>query len=195
MHVEAREIDALANGIFIREIGARENVVDVHHHRRALVVLRRDEAAALEGDSHGLLEAAFRQIKHRLGHLLEVGRLWLTLNPEGLRGIMDHRTGAERYGNGLDSWDVMHLVVEVAQTRACFGRTGRGGRRQGQNEGDRVAGIEAGIDAPKRREAANHQSGADEQNQGHGYFDGHENSLQPVAGAAAAALLIESRII
>ncbi len=104
---------------------------------------------------------------------------------------MDHRAGAERYGNGLDAGDLMHFVVEVAQTGARFGGAGCGSGRKGQVEGDSVARIEAGIHAPKCRETANHQSGPDEQHQGHGYFDGDENSLEPMAGAAqtAAALL------
>ncbi len=59
LHVEAREIDALADGILIRKIGAREDIVDVDNDRRTLVILRRDEAAALKSDSHGLLEAGF----------------------------------------------------------------------------------------------------------------------------------------
>src|SRR5258708_4628094 len=176
----------------MREIGARENVVDVHDHRRALVVLRRDEAAALEADSHGLLKAGFNEIEHRLGHVLEVGRLWLALDPERQRGIMDHRAGAECDGNGLDTGNAMHLVVEVAQTGARFGGAGWGGSWHGQTEGDWVAGIEAGIDPPERRETANHQSGADEQNQSHGYFDGDEDPLEPLAGAAqTAAALFE----
>ena len=132
--VEDRQIDVLSDGIFIREIGARENVVDVDDHRRVLVVLRRDEAAALEGDSHGLLEAGFHEIKHRLVHLLEVGRLWLALDPERQSGIMDHRPRAERDGNGLHAGDAVHFVVEVAQTGARFGGAGFGVGRQGQTE-------------------------------------------------------------
>src|SRR5258708_3703842 len=34
-------------------------VVDIDDDRRTLVILRRDEAAALKSDSHGLLEAGF----------------------------------------------------------------------------------------------------------------------------------------
>ena len=190
-HVEDREMDVLADGIFAGEIGARENVVDVDHHRRVFVVLRRDEAPALEGDSHGWLEAGFHQIKHRLGHVLNVVGLRLAVNPERQRGIMDHRAGTERDGNGFHAGNAVHFVVEAAQPRTRFRGAGCGRGRKRQHESDRVAGIEAGIDAPKRRQAANHQSRTDEQHQRHGYFDGDENSLQPVARAAqtAAALL------
>ena len=31
LHIELRQIDALADGIFAREIGARKNIVDVDH--------------------------------------------------------------------------------------------------------------------------------------------------------------------
>jgi hypothetical protein len=39
--------------------------------------------------------------------------LWLALDPEDLRGIMDHRAGAERDGNGSHAGNVMHFVVEL----------------------------------------------------------------------------------
>jgi len=39
LHVEACKIDALADGVFMREVGARENVVDVDDRWRMLVVL------------------------------------------------------------------------------------------------------------------------------------------------------------
>jgi hypothetical protein len=45
-------MDTLADGILVREIGARENIVNVDDDRRVLIVLRRDEAA-LERDAHG----------------------------------------------------------------------------------------------------------------------------------------------
>ena len=70
LHIELREIDVFANGIFMGEIGAGKNVVDVDDHRSVLVVLRSDEAAALERGSHGLLETGLDQIKHRLGHFV-----------------------------------------------------------------------------------------------------------------------------
>ena len=58
------------------------------------------------------------------------------------------------------------MYKRQAQAGARFGGGGGVCAREGQSEGDGVAGIEAGIDAPKRGETANHQSGADEQNQG-----------------------------
>ena len=35
LHIEEREIDALADGIFVEEIGAGENVIDLDHYGRA----------------------------------------------------------------------------------------------------------------------------------------------------------------
>ena len=128
-HVEGREMDVLSDGILVGEIGACENIVNVDYHRRALVVLGCDEAAALDGDSHGLLKAGFHEIKHRLGHFLKIGGFWLALDPEGLRGIMDHRAGAQRDGNGLDAGDGTHGIVEVAQPGARCSGGGCGGGR------------------------------------------------------------------
>src|ERR1700693_1715341 len=184
-------MDMLANRISPREIFACENVVNVNYYRRVLVVLWCDETAAQEGYSHRLLKAAFNEIKHHLGHLLEFGGLWLTLDPEGQRGIMDHRARGERDGNCLDAGNGAQGIVKVAKSGACFGGGGCAGGRHGQREGDGVAGIEAGIDAPKRREGTRHQARADQQYQGHGNFAGDKNSLEPVASVAASAALLE----
>src|SRR6202167_855973 len=67
---------------------------------------------------------------------------------------MDHGARAERDGNGFDARNVVHFDAEEAQTRARFGGGGVGISGQGQNEGDRVVRIEAGIYAPQRGEAA-----------------------------------------
>src|ERR1700693_2374148 len=184
-------MDMLANRISPREIFACENVVNVNYYRRLLVVLWCDETTAQEGDSHRLLQAAFNETNHPLGHLLEMGGLWLTLDPEGQRGVMDHRARAERDGNGLDAGNGAQGIVEVAKSGACFGGGGCAGGRAGQREGNGVAGIEAGIDAPKRREGTHHQARADQQYQGHGNFAGNKHSLQPVASVAASAALLE----
>ncbi len=83
-------MDAFPDGVFMREPDARKNVIDVDHHGGVLVVPRSDEAAALEGDSHGLLETGFDQVKHRLGHFVDVGRLRPAFDPERQRRVMDH---------------------------------------------------------------------------------------------------------
>ncbi len=40
LHAEKREINVLPDWIFVREIRARENVVDHDHYRRIFVILR-----------------------------------------------------------------------------------------------------------------------------------------------------------
>src|SRR5258708_1962170 len=47
LHIELFQMDALPDRVFLREPGARKNVIDVDHHGGALVVLRSDEAAPL----------------------------------------------------------------------------------------------------------------------------------------------------
>ena len=142
---------------------------------------------ALESDSHGLLETRFDQIKHRLRHFVIVGGLRLAFDPEWQRRVVNHRAGAERDGNSLHAGNRSHLVVELAQAGASFGGGGGGRRRHRQTEGDGVAGIESRIHAPQRGEAAQHQPRADQENQSHGDFDRHKDSLQPVTRAARAA--------
>ena len=50
-----------------------------------------------------------------------------------------------------------------------------------------MAGIESGIHAPERSEAAKHESGADQKKQSHGDLDRHKGSLQAMARATGAA--------
>ena len=175
--LKLREMDVLADGIFIGEISARKNVVDVDDHRCVLVVLGRDEAAALERDSHGLLEAGFDQIEHRLRHVLIS---WRAL------GWPSIQKGKE------ESW-IMGREPSVTDTACTPGMVrilSSNWRRRARVSAELVVGaagsdklkviawlgLKPGFDAPQRRQAAHHQSGADEQNQSHGDFDGDENS-------------------
>src|SRR5258708_8995654 len=91
LHIELFQMDALPDRVFMREPGARKNVIDVDHHRSALVVLRSDEAAPLESDSHGLLETRFDQIKHRLGDFVGIGRPPPDSDSDGSPRRLEHR--------------------------------------------------------------------------------------------------------
>src|SRR5580700_3808595 len=108
-------MDTLPDWIFTRKVGARKNVVDIDHDGGVLVVLRSDEAAPLEGDSHGLLETRFDQVKDSTGHFVVIRRLRLSFDPEWQRRVMNHRARAERDGNSLHARDRAHLIVELPQ--------------------------------------------------------------------------------
>ena len=126
LHVELSEVEVLADGVLIRKIHACERVVDVDHDRRIFIVLIGDEAAAQQGDSHGLLKPRLHEKERCRMHVAVVGRLGFTFNPEGQCGVVNHGSRAQRHGHGLHTRNGAHLVVEVAQARASFGR-GRGG--------------------------------------------------------------------
>src|SRR5580692_11411159 len=104
---------------------------------------------------------------------------------------MNHRTGAESYGNSLDAGNGTHPIVELAQSGARLGRSSGGSGRHREIEGDGVARGESGIHSPERGEAAKHQAGSNQQNQSHRQFESHEYLLQamPLAARSAAALL------
>ncbi len=184
LDIKSGDMDMLTDRVLVGKIGACENVVDVDHCGRVLVVLLSDEAAALQRDAHGLLEAIFHQVEHGLRHIVIAGGLGLALDPEGQIGIVDHRAGAEGDGDGFDAGDGAHIGVELAQASAGFGRGGSGIGGQRQGEGDGVSGIVAGIHAPESGESAQHQSRADEEHESHGDFGGDEEPLQAVARAA-----------
>ena len=50
-----------------------------------------------------------------------------------------------------------------------------------------MIGAETRVDVPNRGEAANRESGADEENQGHGHLQDDKNGLGALAAAAGAA--------
>jgi hypothetical protein len=108
LHIELLEIDMLPDGIFVWEVGAREDVVYIDHRRGMFAVLRRNQASALESDSHGLLETGLDEIKHSLMFVVVVGKLWLAFDPEGERGIVDHGARPECYRNGLHAGNGKH---------------------------------------------------------------------------------------
>ena len=78
-HVKSGDMDVLTDGVLVGEVVACENVVNVDDGRGVLVVLLGDEATALQGDAHGLLESGFHQIEHRLMHVVVSWPAWVAL--------------------------------------------------------------------------------------------------------------------
>src|ERR1700733_10160036 len=74
-HIKSGDMDVLPDRVLVGKVTACENVVNVDHGGRVLVVLLSDEASALQRDTHGLLESGFNQVEQRLMHIVEAGRL------------------------------------------------------------------------------------------------------------------------
>ena len=101
LYIELGEVEALADGVPIWKIHARERVVDIDHDRSIFVVLVGDEAAAQQGDSHGLLKPRLHEKERCRMHVAVVGRLGFTFNPEGQCGVVNHGSRAERHRHRL----------------------------------------------------------------------------------------------
>ena len=153
---ERDEMEMFADGIFAGEVGPREEVVNDDDGGGVLVILRSEIAAAFERNAHRGLEAGFGEIEKSLRHVLLRSRLGLAFDPEALGGHVNHGAGAERYRNGLDAGNGLHLGVELAEAGACFGGSGVGVRGKRENEGDGVIRSEARVRAPECGEAADH---------------------------------------
>src|SRR6266545_1384114 len=76
------QVDALADGVYVREILAGENLVNHDHRLRSHIILFGEEAASLERDAHGRQIGGFDLIDERHVHLARALRLRLPLDPE-----------------------------------------------------------------------------------------------------------------
>ena len=159
-----------------------------------LAILRREEAAALERNLHDLQILRLDEVKERQLHRRLARGLRLAFQPVGHFGIALQGNSASGKGGRPDAGHGIEAVVNLApRGPSGIGGAARGGKRQ--VEGQHVVGIESRIDAPEVGKAANHQSGAREQHDGEGHFDGNENSLRAMTGAARPAPSLLKRIL
>ena len=159
-----------------------------------LVILRREEAAALERNPHDFQILRLDEVKERHLHRRLARGLRLAFQPEGQLGIALHGNSASRKGGSLDAGHGIEAVVNLAPSGANGIRgADRGGKRH--VEGQHVVGIESRIDAPEFGEAANHQSGARQQDDGERHFHDHENPLGAMPGAARPAPSLLERFL
>ena len=173
-----RILDDLAERAAIREIPPRHRLVDHAGPRCLLAIALVEESAREQLDLHRL-EVAGRDDAD-VGERIFGGRRLLSFDVERQRaGGADvvqrhrrHRGGVHHAGRAAQALD--HVLVEAHLRRALILR-----RRQQHARGDEVGAIEAGTHLQQLREAARHQSGADEQHQRERDLD-HDQSAQHV---------------
>ena len=152
-----------------------------------LVVLRREEAAALERNPHDFQIVRLDEVKERHLHRRLGSKAWVGLPARrAARNRLSRGMDRRREGSGLNAGNGIEAVLNLAPSGANGLRgADRGGKRH--VEGQHVVGIESGIDAPEFGEAANHQSGAGQQDERQRHFHDHENPLGAMPGAARPA--------
>ena len=125
-----------------------------------LGIRRCEKAAALKRSLHGLEIIRLDEIKERGLHLRFGCRLGLAVDPKRQLRIAGHGRGAAAERGRFHTGNGGHRSLELAHGDANgIGRVAESGGI-GEIEADQVAGIEAGIDAPKVSQAADHQAGA-----------------------------------
>ena len=85
LHIELLQMDALPDGIFMREPGARKNVIDVDDHGAFSLscgVTKRPRSSVIP---MACCETGFNQIKHGLMHVVVVGGLRAGLRSRRVR--------------------------------------------------------------------------------------------------------------
>ena len=109
LNIEQPDVDALADGIDVRKIFARERRVNHRDSGRMFVVAVTQEAPALNRNAHGLLIRRRHQIKKRKRHIVLVGGRRLAFEPERNFGIAGHGQRAADHGDGFHSGDAFEL--------------------------------------------------------------------------------------
>ena len=185
--IELSDVDVLADGVRVGEVGAGEDIVDVDDGGGVFVVVVGDEAAAEQGHAHGALEAGLDEIEHGGMHVVIVVGFGFAFDPEGEGGVVDHGAGAQGDGDGFNTGDGAHGGFKLTEAGARFRSCGFGIGGQRDGEGDGVVGLVARIDAPESGEGAEHEAGTDEEDEGHSNLDSDEETLEAMTRAAGAA--------
>ena len=151
------------------------------------VVTVGEEAAALKRNAHGLLIGRGHEVEEREGHVVLVRGRRLALVPERHLRVAGHGKRTADHGHGLDTGDACELALGLAIPGAQLFRRDLGIRGHRSGEGEHMARVEARIDAPECGQTSDHESGPDEQDQGHRHFQDDEHALRAMVGAARAA--------
>ena len=176
--------DAIAHGVAGGKGLGGKRLVHDDEFAAGYVVGVGEGAAGQQGGAHGL--------KVTGKHDLEIGRLEFA-------GVAGRRGGApadgaitagereeEARGGALHAGDHGERGLQLALERgALFGLLS--GPAAEELESEQVTGVEAGLDAPKREEAAEHEPAADQQDEAERHFRDDHSVAQP-AGAAESCV-------
>ncbi len=157
----------------------RKYVIDHNHKRRMLIVLWGKETTAFERCAHHFQIARVRRYSPLPSSCRFHLPVWAWPSSQNScsssepMGIAPHVCE-----DSLHPWGGCQVVIEFAKGGANPFRGGVHHRRwQIQTEAQNVARIKSRIHVPKSRQAAHHESCADQQHQGNRHLDHDKDAL------------------
>src|SRR6185436_8769679 len=111
----AYQVDALADGVLVREILAGKDLVNHHDRLRSFIILIGEEAAVLERDTHRRQIAGFNLVDQRHMHFARAGRLGLAIDPEVKIVLALQRRCACRERSRLHTRHRVDTATQLAQ--------------------------------------------------------------------------------
>src|SRR6185369_6233236 len=155
-----------------------------------------EKAPAEKRNTHYAEIARLDNVVERPLHVRVIRGLRLSIDPEGAVVFRAERNSAPGLRHRLNSRSLCKFRVELANVGTDRFRRRRSlqhGGRKGESEGEYVIGAETRVNVPKRGKAANRESGADQEDQGHSHLQDDEHGLGTLAaGAGAAACFFET---
>src|SRR5882757_1058226 len=193
---QGNEIQALPDRVLIAKKLSRKNIVNDNYMLRTLTILSREKPPALQGNSHYLQIVFLNDVTDSPAHVALARRFRLAFQPEEFLIVARKRHSRPGKRHRLHSWSRAKLALNLPQGRA--NRVGAGISHrgwEGNSERQYVVRIEAGIHAPERVQAADHQACRNQQHQRHGHFHDDENSLRALFSATGPAAAFFQRIL
>src|SRR5579871_5325429 len=195
-HLEVRHVDALADWVLAWKIFSREFFIHNRNGGRVLVVMVVEEAPAIERNFHHVEIVGLHDIAERPLHVAFARGFWFAVDPEELFVVRAHGKSRPGLRSGFDAGSGGEFSIKLAYLGADRIRVSAEHRwRQREPEGDDIGGIKAGIHAPQDDEAADHESGANQQDERHGHFGDHERALRAIARATASTAAFLERVM
>ena len=181
--------DLLADGVLVRKVLADQRLADDDDSGvRVACIGVGEEASLAQTDSHGAEVAGTDGAQ--LHELAFAVRRNMSFDYEGGIGIDVGERERRDQAGGIQSGQRAEAVEDSHVVRGLLRLDGDGGG-QGHAQGEDAVGIEAGVDGHEALKAAQHESGAYEEDEGEGGLSNDEyithTSGMRAGGVAAAA--------
>ncbi len=156
----------MSDGALAAIIGSRHGAVDDRDGRASLGITRVEKAAFDQADSHGFEEsiAGALPVVDVVAGAVGDGREVFDLGVVGIDGTL--RRKSAHGGSGLDARDQGNLLLHRLPEPEVRGCIGVGGCGEIHAQREEAAGLKSGIHLAQFPERADHETSADQQNQG-----------------------------
>src|SRR6266436_5046315 len=190
------QVNTLADGIFASKIFLNEKLINNSNERRPFVIVHCEKAPAKQRNSHDLEIVRLHDVVQRPLHVVFIRRLRLTIDPEKLFVVTDHRKRSPRLRSSFNARSGCELGIEFAHVgpnRGWRRAHHRWGQRQSKSE--YIVGLKSRVRAPEHREASDHQPRTNQQHQRHGHLRDDEDSLSAMTRATTSKATLLQRFM